>query len=125
MIHLCRRVSVPSLSTKLSQESKSAVCEHVLKTDSTIFVGKFPDLDMSGREEWMRSILTRREKEGTLRELQIPEQDGCFVDFTSNDYLGLGRATDLRQAVEREERRALQVCARHAEVKTCSHRGTP
>lgn len=60
-------------------------------------------------EQWMREILARRRKEGTLRELRTPEQDHCFVDFTSNDYLGLGRAADLRQATEVEARRARQV----------------
>lgn len=58
----------------------------------------------------MRAILERRREEGTLRELRTPEQDQCFVDFTSNDYLGLGRSTDLRRATELEEARARKVC---------------
>ena len=53
--------------------------------------------------------MARRREEGTLRELRTPEQDQCFVDFTSNDYLGLGRADDLRQASELEARRAREV----------------
>eukprot|EP00903_Cladosiphon_okamuranus_P018044 g16605.t1 len=57
-------------------------------------------------EQWMREILARRREEGTFRELRTPEQDQCFVDFTSNDYLGLGRAADLRQATEVEATRA-------------------
>lgn len=60
-------------------------------------------------EQWMRVILTRRRQEGTFRELRLPERDECFVDFTSNDYLGLGRAADLRRAAEQEARRARQV----------------
>lgn len=60
-------------------------------------------------EQWMREILTRRRHEGTFRELRTPEQDQCFVDFTSNDYLGLGRAADLRQASELEATRARKV----------------
>lgn len=61
-------------------------------------------------EGWMRRILARRREEGTFRELRTPEQDRCFVDFTSNDYLGLGRAADLRQAAELEAERARKVC---------------
>lgn len=57
----------------------------------------------------MQRILARRREEGTLRELRTPEQDKCFVDFTSNDYLGLGRAADLREAIELEETRARKV----------------
>eukprot|EP00752_Nemacystus_decipiens_P004178 g3820.t1 len=57
-------------------------------------------------EQWMEDILARRREEGTLRELRTPEQDQCFVDFTSNDYLGLGREADLRQASEVEAARA-------------------
>lgn len=60
-------------------------------------------------EQWMRNILARRREEGTLRELRTPEQDRCFVDFTSNDYLGLGRAADLRHATELEAARARKV----------------
>ncbi|CAN0418433.1 unnamed protein product [Ectocarpus sp. 12 AP-2014] len=61
---------------------------------------------MMDPEGWMRQILARRREEGTLRELRTPEEDQCFVDFTSNDYLGLGRAADLRQAAELEAERA-------------------
>ncbi|CBN79891.1 hypothetical protein Esi_0015_0033 [Ectocarpus siliculosus] len=64
---------------------------------------------MMDPEGWMRQILARRREEGTLRELRTPEQDRCFVDFTSNDYLGLGRAADLRQAAELEAERARKV----------------
>lgn len=65
---------------------------------------------MDDPEGWMRQILARRREEGTFRELRTPEQDRCFVDFTSNDYLGLGRAADLRQAAELEAERARKVC---------------
>lgn len=58
----------------------------------------------------MRKILERRREEGTLRELRTPEQDQCFVDFTSNDYLGLGRSAQLGRATELEEARAHKVC---------------
>lgn len=58
----------------------------------------------------MRDILARRREEGTFRELRTPEQDRCFVDFTSNDFLGLGRAADLRHAIEREAARVRQAC---------------
>lgn len=58
----------------------------------------------------MRDILARRREEGTLRELRTPEQDHCFVDFTSNDFLGLGRAADLRHAIELEAARVRQAC---------------
>lgn len=61
------------------------------------------------RDQWMRDILGRRREEGTLRELRTPEKDQCFVDFTSNDYLGLGRAGDLREASELEAARARKV----------------
>lgn len=60
-------------------------------------------------EQWMQEILARRREEGTFRELRTPEQDQCFVDFTSNDYLGLGRAAGLRQATEVEASRARKV----------------
>lgn len=60
-------------------------------------------------EQWMRDILTRRKQEGTFRELRTPEGDACFVDFTSNDYLGLGRAAELRRAAEQEATRARKV----------------
>lgn len=60
-------------------------------------------------ERWMKEVLARRREEGTFRELRTPEQDQCFVDFTSNDYLGLGRSADLRQASEMEARRARKV----------------
>lgn len=63
------------------------------------------------QERWMLNILKRRREEGTLRELRTPEKDLCFVDFTSNDYLGLGRAAGLRQAAEAEARRAREVRA--------------
>lgn len=59
----------------------------------------------------MRDILARRREEGTLRELRTPEQDHCFVDFTSNDFLGLGRAADLRHAIELEAARVRQACS--------------
>ncbi|CAN0246816.1 unnamed protein product, partial [Laminaria digitata] len=63
------------------------------------------------RDGWMRDILARRREEGTFRELRTPEQDRCFVDFTSNDFLGLGRAADLRHAIEREAARVRQETA--------------
>lgn len=63
------------------------------------------------RDVWMRDILARRREEGTFRELQTPEQDRCFVDFTSNDFLGLGRTAGLRHAIERETRRVRQACS--------------
>lgn len=62
------------------------------------------------RDGWMRDILARRREEGTFRELRTPEQDRCFVDFTSNDFLGLGRAADLRHAIELEAARVRQAC---------------
>ena len=71
-------------------------------------------------EQWMREILARRREEGTFRELRTPEQDQCFVDFTSNDYLGLGRAADLRQASELEAGRARQVTGVGAQPRICS-----
>lgn len=63
------------------------------------------------RDGWMRDILARRREEGTFRELRTPEQDRCFVDFTSNDFLGLGRAAGLRHAIERETTRVRQACS--------------
>lgn len=76
-------------------------------------------------EQWMREILARRREEGTFRELRTPEQDQCFVDFTSNDYLGLGRAADLRQASELEAGRARQVTGAGAQPRiaaaVCMH----
>lgn len=57
----------------------------------------------------MQEILARRHRAGTLREMRISEQDRCFVDFTSNDYLGLGRAADLLQSIRTEEKRVLKV----------------
>lgn len=61
------------------------------------------------REQWMADSLTKRKDEGTLRELRTAEVDKCFVDFTSNDYLGLGRSEELGQSVKHEEARILQV----------------
>lgn len=66
--------------------------------------------DVMLRDGWMREILARRREEGTFRELRTPEQDRCFVDFTSNDFLGLGRAADLRHAIELEAARVRQAC---------------
>lgn len=60
-------------------------------------------------EQWMRNSLARRSEEGTLRELRTPEHDGCLIDFTSNDYLGLGRFEELRQSINREEAMVLEV----------------
>lgn len=57
----------------------------------------------------MFDTLARRRAEGTLRELRTPEEDYCFADFTSNDYLGLGRSMALREAIGREEARATEV----------------
>lgn len=61
------------------------------------------------QERWMREALARRKEEGTLRELRTVDDDQCFVDFTSNDYLGLGRSNELQSAVKQEESRALLV----------------
>lgn len=61
------------------------------------------------REQWMAESLAKRKDEGTLRELRTAEADGCFIDFTSNDYLGLGRSEELGQFVKHEEARILQV----------------
>lgn len=64
---------------------------------------------MSPREQWMQDILARRREEGTYRNLRTPEQDRCFVDFTSNNYLGLGRLTDLGQQTDLEVARVYKV----------------
>lgn len=64
---------------------------------------------MHVQEKWMRDALQRRKEKGTLRELRTAEGDRCFVDFTSNDYLGLGRSNDLWLAVEIEEAKAREV----------------
>lgn len=61
------------------------------------------------REQWMDESLAKRKDEGTLRELRTAEADKCFMDFTSNDYLGLGRSEELGQLVKHEEARILQV----------------
>lgn len=58
----------------------------------------------------MRDTLRRRRAQGTLREMRTPEQDQCFVDFTSNDYLGMGRDAHLLGSIEREEARVQKVC---------------
>ncbi|CAM9924785.1 unnamed protein product, partial [Hapterophycus canaliculatus] len=76
------------------------------------------------QERWMRDILTRRREEGTFRELRTPEEDLCFVDFTSNDYLGLGRAADLRQAAEAESRRAREETADRRRRRRPARTGT-
>lgn len=74
-----------------------------------MYVRGSPSRAEMSQEQWMHDILMRRRAEGTFRELRTPEKDVCFVDFTSNDYLGLGRAADLRQAAEAEARRAREV----------------
>lgn len=70
-------------------------------------------------ERWMRDALERRRDEGTLRELRTAEGDYCFVDFTSNDYLGLGRSNELRLEIEREEVRARKVNKRMFKSTLC------
>ncbi|CAM9263914.1 unnamed protein product [Choristocarpus tenellus] len=69
-------------------------------------------------EQWMREVLQRRRDAGTLRELRTPENDGFLVDFTSNDYLGLGRSERLHQAVLREEEYARQEASRSIRQKS-------
>lgn len=48
---------------------------------------------MSRLEQRIQDKLTKREQEGTLRKLSA--HDDALIDFTSNDYLGLGRSTEL------------------------------
>lgn len=57
----------------------------------------------------MLDALVRRQDEGTLRTLCTPGDDGCLIDFTSNDYLGLGRSAELRESILREEARVMAV----------------
>lgn len=67
------------------------------------------DCSARSKEKWMRDALERRRDEGTLRELRTAEGDHCFIDFTSNDYLGLGRSKELRMEIEKEEVKAWEV----------------
>ncbi|CAM9714332.1 unnamed protein product [Discosporangium mesarthrocarpum] len=100
---------------------------HGRRQASLLFVGTFPknrtvynsgtERVFSGTricmmvEEWMRDTLQRRRTAGMLRELRTSEADGCFVDFTSNDYLGLGRSEELLRAIQREDEDARKEAA--------------
>ena len=77
--------------------------------DADMILGDMYDTSCRRRERWMQAILSRRRQEGTLREMRTVERDRCFIDFTSNDYLGLGRSTELLRSIEKEEARVLKV----------------
>jgi 8-amino-7-oxononanoate synthase len=62
-------------------------------------------------QDRLRAVLDRRAVEGTLRELRTAEADGCYVDFGSNDYLGLARSASLAAATDAEVQRVRAVDA--------------
>lgn len=74
-----------------------------------IGAGDMCQVSSQQRERWMKEILARRHQAGTFREMRISEKDRCFIDFSSNDYLGLGRAAELLQSIRIEEKRVLKV----------------
>lgn len=100
---------LPGNVTKHRGAGETKNANRVLKRSSSSS-GTLYVRDGMMQDGWMRDILARRREEGTFRELRTPEQDRCFVDFTSNDFLGLGRAADLRHAIELEAARVRQAC---------------
>jgi 8-amino-7-oxononanoate synthase len=59
----------------------------------------------------LKAVLDRRAVEGTLRELRTAQADECYVDFGSNDYLGLARSASLAAATDAEVHRVRAIDA--------------
>lgn len=53
---------------------------------------------MNNLEQYLNDQLTAREQKGILRKLKQPDPN--LIDFTSNDYLGLAKSSELSQRIK-------------------------